>query len=641
MTEDFFDTIRYDYSIDQKLEKWVASRVKLAFSLAKVQQGILEELGYKNLAPLSVDYDRIWFYIKEEKFHTVDDSEGGHTYRRWTHLYGDILLCLNDNGYHLCEPSTEKGPKKYKVEDGEYYFLWENDEYTELSYMLPIGYCKDEFEFIKEENYVAIKYHKKKEYGNSFMSEEERLSERPRKDVIISRSNDIYHIGVFMYFYKDKIVVENEDEVIIYNSDFEVLYESYNNFEIWETNATTYMIFPYEATVIDLTDLKKIKLKSNCDQKWCFAKTFKNIFICYNEKHFPIQRDYFDEDDWGNEPETPVRNTYGHVFDSSFTLLREFNVIGEIKGAKEIGDVIAINVKSSSVKDYDTDSFYNVKAPNVTRHIEKTDEDFSIPDISFRRMAGYEDLFVVKTKVPSSDIIDFSQGSNVQYIVDKCGVYRRFGWKDEKFEKIIDLKYSHIVTLPLTNDENIYYAGIVKQGEDYTYDLYINHEIVLQNIPFIKEKSLKVSANKWFIKFSNREGKIGIIREGTVILKPNYEDVRICIQRDWHSSQDEMELECLFVVSNGEAYGICSSKGLLILPLDYSMIDVDEDLCIVLKKIDDGDFEVGWYDKEKNIICRETAEMKDGMIQLDNEGDYVWDGCFRYLQENEYSEWPG
>lgn len=78
MTEDF-DTIRYDYSIDQKLEKWVASRVKLAFSLAKVQQGILEELGYKNLAPLSVDYDRIWFYIKDEKFHTVDDSEGGHT----------------------------------------------------------------------------------------------------------------------------------------------------------------------------------------------------------------------------------------------------------------------------------------------------------------------------------------------------------------------------------------------------------------------------------------------------------------------------------------------------------------------------------------------------------------------------------
>ena len=83
MTEDFFDTIRYDYSIDQKLEKRMAARVKLAFSLANVQQSILENLGYKNLAPLSVDYDRIWFYIKDNKFHTVDDRNRIHTYRRW------------------------------------------------------------------------------------------------------------------------------------------------------------------------------------------------------------------------------------------------------------------------------------------------------------------------------------------------------------------------------------------------------------------------------------------------------------------------------------------------------------------------------------------------------------------------------
>ena len=31
--------------------------------------------------------------------------------------------------------------------------------------------------------------------------------------------------------------------------------------------------------------------------------------------------------------------------------------------------------------------------------------------------------------------------------------------------------------------------------------------------------------------------------------------------------------------------------------------------------------------------------MKDGMIQLDDEGDYVWDGCFRYLKENEHPVW--
>ena len=86
MTRDFYDTIRYDYSIDQKLEKRMASRVKLAFSLARVQQDILEDLGYKNLAPLSVNYDEIWFYIKDDKFHTVGDGYRKSTYRRWEHL---------------------------------------------------------------------------------------------------------------------------------------------------------------------------------------------------------------------------------------------------------------------------------------------------------------------------------------------------------------------------------------------------------------------------------------------------------------------------------------------------------------------------------------------------------------------------
>lgn len=640
MTRDFFETVSCDYSIDQKLGKWMASRVKLAFMLAEVQQDILEELGYKNLAPLIVNNEKIWFYIKDDKFHTIGEGKGKHTYRRWTHLYGDILLCLNDDGYQICEPSTEKEPKTYKAENGEYYFLWADDEFTKLKYLRPIEYSKDVFEYIKEENYVAIKYYKKKEYGDSFMSEEERLSERPRKDAIISKNNDICHIGVFTYFYKDKIVVEHDDAVIVYDTKFNILYENDNNFKIWEIGGMSYLIFPYDKIVFSLSDCREIELKNNAKYRWFFAKTYKNIFICYDEKHFPVPHDYyFDEDDWGCEPETPVRNTFGHVFDSSFTLLREFNVMGEIKEIKEIGNVLAMKVKSSSVKDYDTDSFYNVMAPNVTRHIEKTDENVSIPDISFRKMTGYEDLFVVKTKVPSLDIIDFSQGPNSQFMVEKCGVYRELKWDDGKFDKVIDCKYDQILSLHLTSDDNIYYAGIIRIDEDYTYDLYINHEIVLQKMPFVKGQSLIQSPNKDFIIFSNRKKKKGIIRQGTIILEPKYDNVRICVSRTLNYSQIGNDLEYLFVVSNGKAYGICSAKGKLILPLNYSMIDVDEDLCIILKKIDDGSYEVGWYDKEKDSICHENAEIKDGAIQLDNDGDYVWDGSFRFLKEKEYSEW--
>ena len=31
--------------------------------------------------------------------------------------------------------------------------------------------------------------------------------------------------------------------------------------------------------------------------------------------------------------------------------------------------------------------------------------------------------------------------------------------------------------------------------------------------------------------------------------------------------------------------------------------------------------------------------MKDGVVLLDDDGNYVWDGGFRYLKEDDYSGW--
>jgi len=642
MDRDFFDIFRYDYSIDQKLPKELASKVNLALDLAEVQSKFLEYLGYKRIAPVS-DHRDVWFYQKDGKFGTLGSGSKG-TYRKWVHLNGDILLCLNNDGYHFCHPSGEDGAHYYKVEDGRYFFLWANDEYTELKYFnySRINYCKDEFEYIKKNNYVAIRYFKKKEYADGLMSEAERLIERPRKDLIVSRTKDICHIEVFVFFYKDKIVVEKEDEVIVYDSEFNVLYDCDCQFEIWKTNLTTYLIFPYDATVLDLTDFKKIELKSG-DKNWYFAKTFKNILICYDEKHFPVQhvqRTYYydDDSDWDDdyyEPEeTPVRNTFGHVFDSSFKLLREFNILGEISELKEIGDDIVIKANSMNIDDSYTDAYYNVKGPNVIKHVEKTNEDFSVPDITFRNMPGYEDLFIVKTKVSSSDYIDFSHGTGAQYIIEKCGVYRKYGWNEEKYGKIIDCKYDYIISLSLNNDSNVYYIGLTGRDDTYKYDLYINHQLFLQNIPYEKGASIKLVGRKNFIRFENRDGNFGIIRDGKIIVEPIYKDVKACVQHNRFDFQEKEKMEYLFVVSDGESYGICSPLGKLILPYDYSMIDMDDDLCIVLERKDDGEYEVGYYDSEKDIICHETAEMKDGVVLLDDEGDYIWAGIFRYTKED-------
>ena len=103
--------------------------------------------------------------------------------------------------------------------------------------------------------------------------------------------------------------------------------------------------------------------------------------------------------------------------------------------------------------------------------------------------------------------------------------------------------------------------------------------------------------------------------------------------------KDKEEMEYLFVVSDGESYGICSPLGKLILPYEYSMIDMDDDLCIVLERKTDGEYEVGYYDSGKDIICHEAAEMKDGVVLLDDEGDYIWFGHFRYKKDDDYSGW--
>ena len=671
MIRDFFDAIEYDYTIDQKLENGLASKVKLAFSLARVQQDLLEKLGYDNLAPLVVDYDTIWFYQKDGKFHTTDDGSGKSTYRRWEHLYGNILLCLNTNGYNYCEPSNDNKTKYYKVENGAYYFLWDNDEYLELKHMMPMRtqYCKDEFEYIKRDNYVAIKYHEKKKYGDSFMSEAERLIEKPRKDTIISREKDIYHIEVFTYFYKDRIVVYDGDEVIVYDKEFNILYESYSDFEIWEVNSTSYLLFPSEGLVYELSKGEEIKLQNSDSIYWDYVKTYKNIAVFYNIERFQVEdNSYYDEDgnywcDDYNEEDIPIRNTIGHIFDSSFKLLRDFNVIGEINQLKEIGDTIVMIVNSSSIDDNDTNAYYNVNVPNLTRHNNKTDEDFSVPDITFRDMTGFDNqnLVIVRVRVPSSDLIDLTKSTKTQLISEKCGVYYCVDWRKGIYKKIVECKYDYIKSLPLEDDLNIYYAGVVDLDDDNKFDLYINHKIVLEGIYFNRGHSVKLIEDGTFIQITNNDEKIGIIRNGNFIIDPIYREIKSFVQheRNYDSKTNitSESLRFLFAVSDGELWGICSPSGKLILPMKYSKIDIDAEFCIVLVRdfdteLDDkcdesveemldygGIFETGYYDEEKGVVVTEKASFKDGNVLLDDEGNYVWDGRFRYLKESDYSGW--
>ena len=178
-----------------------------------VQNRILRELGYF-VAPFYGDYTTKYVSIKDGKFHFMDGN-ADESCRELDSIKGDILLRLDKEGFHYCPSKSEEGEViKYIPMQYEYYFLRENNKYIEVKYL--DGMClsfDDRFEVVETDNYIAIKYNKYK------MSEQKRLEEKPFLDCIISKTKDIAHIGVFVYYYEDKIVVygENDDYDIDYN----------------------------------------------------------------------------------------------------------------------------------------------------------------------------------------------------------------------------------------------------------------------------------------------------------------------------------------------------------------------------------------------------------------------------------------
>lgn len=617
-------------------------------SLESIQSKLLSRHGYNKIAPFWGKYEILsgkWCYQKEGIFHVIDGYLSEDKRGRSLPV-GNVLLRLSEDGYHICIPSQKDKSSYYPIKDDKYIFVWEDNGYNELSYLRDNNIDDSlSFEFVETDFYLALLFHKQNKENGVISIFEDGEENDVRLDCIVSKQKDILLEDVFTYFHNDIIVVYDGERTVIYNSNFDIMYERDAYLRIWEVAEKIYLLFPNDKVVYELCEGKEISLDVQTDRYWGYSWAYKDYIIFYEQNYYRVERrsSYYDDDDWGYDDEpidVPVRNTIGHVFDSSFKLLRDFNVLGEIVEVKEVGDEIVMKTHSVSSDQNDSESYYNIKVPNQTRRNPKTGEEFTIPDISFKRMdvADYTHYYyIVRTRVVSSDLIDFEKGTRKDYCKEKCGVYYKNHYDKEEYEKIIDCKYDSIVSWALDKDENIYYVGFIGKGADKKYDLYINHQIKLKNLPYKKEaSSLKVVNNSRFVRYKDVNGKVGIIRNGDILLKPLYEEVTIFVKRDYLYDEDN-KLEFLFVVSDGESYGICSPTGNLVLPVEYSLIDIDEELTIILEHKDCDSMEVGFYDEENDSISHNKAEMEDGVIHLDD--DYIWDGCFRYLNENEHTGW--
>lgn len=611
-----------------------------------IQNKLLAKHGYVNIAPLWNEYGKLcgkWCYQMEGIFHVIDgylDEEK----RGRTLPSGNVLLRLCEDGYHICTASQKDKSSLYSIKNTKFFIVYENNEYNELSYLRNNDVDDSlSFEYLNTQTYMALLFHQKDVDKGIISTFVDRYETEIKLDCIVSKYKDIFHEDVFTYFYKNLVVVYDGETTFVYNNNFDIVYERDSYLRIWEVEDKVYLLFLSDKVVYELDNGKEItlSLQDSCD--WYYAWAYKNYIIFYDQNYYQIERRstsyYDDEDDWGyDEPvEVPVRNTTGHIFNSSFNLLREFNVLGEIVELKDIGNAVIMKTTSPSTSN-DVDSFFNINLPNITRHNDKTNEDFSVPDISFRLLEcsdSLEELYVVKTRVASSDTIDLRTDTKKVFWADKCGVYLKSHYDKEEYVKIIDCKYDYIVALPLNNDENVYYAGINEEGKYGVFDLYINHAIKLKDLPYIKgASSLKIVNNSNFIQFRDKIGNVGVIRDGKTILEPLYKEVTIYVERKYSfiPNDDEKKLEFLFVVSDGKSYGICSPKGKLVLPIEYSLIDVDEELLVILEHNDSDIIEVGYYDEESESFKHDEAKIEDGVVRIND--DYVWDGRFRYLNDD-------
>lgn len=614
------------------------------------QKKLLNKLGY-DIVPFNDDVVPLFAYLEDDKFIFLN-KYAERSSRQSDIIKGNVLVGVDNDGYHLCQSQSKQGEQiLHHPLYWRYYILWGNDEYTEIPCLCElVTNRKDTFELVETDSYLAIKYYKDR------MSKEGRLQEKPLFDTIVSREKGIYHIGVFTYFYKDMIVVYDKNEsVIVYDKELNVLFESGGDFTIVEKESKCYLIFPSFSTVYELTERKEIKLSEDDDDDWHSVKAYKDVFVLYTQHRCPVDKSsyYDDYSDWDyDDKNSPIENTEGCIYDYNFKFLRRFNVLGEIADIEEVGVTLAMKIITSTYNEDDTEWYFNVRGSNTTIYDDEANEEISMPDFAFIEM-GFGDRYIFVSKGTPSKICNHNgdkkhKCKNIKY---RLGVCKRDLLK-QTYTILVDCYYDKIIPMPIKADKNAYYVGIV--GPNKKCDFYVKDILLYQGLPFNNGNSIRVLKSGYFINVTDSKGTNRIIRKGKVVFSTKYEVANAYVQKDIDADGfDVIGDTYLIVVTKDNLYGIYSSTGKMLLPIEYSTIDIDEYFNVVLGKKDldidqyvdelkevylrsrrnDEYMQIGEYSKEYDVINYGVAKVYENEVQIDR--SYYWNNEFVYLGEED------
>lgn len=264
---------------------------------------------------------------------------------------------------------------------------------------------------------------------------------------------------------------------------------------------------------------------------------------------------------------------------------------------------------------------------------------------------GFSGLYIIKSKVFPPEHIEIENGTITYKCIEKYGVYRKDKIFGETYTKIIDCKYDKIIPMPLIEDTNIYYIGIISSGKSKKCDFYINNDILFQGITY-NRRTIEIVKSGYFIKLRDAQGLNKIIRNGEVVFSTRYNVVNAYARIDCDANGIEFISDTyLIVVSKNGLCGIYSSKRKLLLPLKYSTIDIDENFYIVLGvKVN---FDLFTNDAKKRIMqsmrrgeCMQIGEYSEKHDEITRklatvDGDIVYvidDERIHYTWNEEFSD---
>lgn len=630
--------------------------------IANAAKHLLEKNGIYSFGMLLTEDDKELgcCYQKEGAFVFVNDR-GEETKRplmdeseRWLYDLGLVrfkLLQYNENEmtYLICNPSCENYSSVYYKEWGnKYYIICPNN------ICLPINMESGIFEYIDKSQYILLTYHQTDEIRNTDLYDG-KCHEFYQLDIFFNkRTNEIWECNGFIEYKKYVIINGWAPCTIVYDDSMAVVYKRKEDAVFCRLGKFAYLIFGSSEIVYNI-DTKVEKTIGDFD-KYDNYEVYFDYLIKYRITHY-AKEEIIQEDERDGQyeewiPEHDVTDAI--IYNSNLEIVRELHMPGVYNEIVRKDNKVLI--KCCVEGKYFSKYYYDVDRPEYIKHDNITRKTYSVADIVEKQIT---DDIIIEEVLNSSKANDYASLSSEQIEFDdedemfECRIIIR---KENEWGLLNDDVYSSITSQCFKHRGEALcptYLLAIRNRKRHEYDLFVNGIKLVDKGKYSNEH-IQVCKEGHRIIFSNND-QFGIIGDGKILVPSIYDSIEY-----YHDYEDSMSL---YVIQDGNTFGIIDNDGYILLKCEYAMIKCYYDWygnLYILISDDNNNYSWACCDKgsihidgiavpDENSIIRPSWVAREGdgdeevIVQVNyniQTGEFGEDEeRFRYSKEGDYSGW--